>query len=178
VVASHHVVAGIWTQDLWKCSYSLNHLTSPQLLTHFILSWCSSLPPPRKGPCWWLLPCSEFALPPPSCLQERLGSDHLDVCALPGEGGCQQDTHAAVVPRLASPSLPYPVCFHLILTQRIYVSAQDVGLIFVSPTRACISAVSTKPRPMRPPLDLISIQPCLLLSPMLSPMLYAQLDFF
>jgi hypothetical protein len=33
VVVSHHVVAGIWTQDLWKssqCSYTLNHLTSPK----------------------------------------------------------------------------------------------------------------------------------------------------
>ena len=33
VVVSHHVVAGIWTQDLWKssqCSYPLSHLTSPR----------------------------------------------------------------------------------------------------------------------------------------------------
>ena len=32
VVVSHHVVAGIWTQDLWKssqCSYPLSHLASP-----------------------------------------------------------------------------------------------------------------------------------------------------
>jgi hypothetical protein len=32
VVVSHHVVAGIWTQDLWKssqCSYPLSHLLSP-----------------------------------------------------------------------------------------------------------------------------------------------------
>jgi hypothetical protein len=32
VVVSHHVVAGIWTQDLWKnsqCSYLLNHLSNP-----------------------------------------------------------------------------------------------------------------------------------------------------
>jgi hypothetical protein len=32
MVVSHHVVAGIWTQDLWKssqCSYPLSHLTSP-----------------------------------------------------------------------------------------------------------------------------------------------------
>jgi hypothetical protein len=34
VVVSHHVVAGIWTQDLRKssqCSYPLSHLTSPFL---------------------------------------------------------------------------------------------------------------------------------------------------
>jgi hypothetical protein len=42
VVVSHHVVAGIWTQDLWKssqCSYLLSHLTSPQhlLRTQFFL---------------------------------------------------------------------------------------------------------------------------------------------
>jgi hypothetical protein len=32
MVVSHHVVAGIGTQDLWKsnqCSYLLNHLSSP-----------------------------------------------------------------------------------------------------------------------------------------------------
>jgi hypothetical protein len=32
VVVSHHVVAGIWTQDLQKgsqCSYPMSHLTSP-----------------------------------------------------------------------------------------------------------------------------------------------------
>ena len=32
VVVSHHVVAGIWTQDLWKgsqCSCPLSHLSSP-----------------------------------------------------------------------------------------------------------------------------------------------------
>ena len=32
VVVSHHVVAGIWSQDLWKsswCSYLLSHLSSP-----------------------------------------------------------------------------------------------------------------------------------------------------
>jgi hypothetical protein len=32
VVVSHHVVARIWTQDLWKssqCSYPLSHLTRP-----------------------------------------------------------------------------------------------------------------------------------------------------
>jgi hypothetical protein len=37
VVVSHHMVAGIWTQDLWKssqCSYPLSHLASP-LLRHF-----------------------------------------------------------------------------------------------------------------------------------------------
>jgi hypothetical protein len=34
VVVSHHVVAGIWTQDLWKssqCSYPLSHLASPKM---------------------------------------------------------------------------------------------------------------------------------------------------
>jgi hypothetical protein len=40
---SHHVVAGIWTQDLWKCSqcsYPLSHFTSPcqALLITFIHS--------------------------------------------------------------------------------------------------------------------------------------------
>ena len=33
MVVSHHVIAGIWTQDLWKsshCSYPLSHLTSPR----------------------------------------------------------------------------------------------------------------------------------------------------
>jgi hypothetical protein len=32
MVVSHHVFAGIWTQDLWKssqCSYLLSHLSSP-----------------------------------------------------------------------------------------------------------------------------------------------------
>jgi hypothetical protein len=32
MVVSHHVVAGNWTQDLWKssqCSYPLSHLSSP-----------------------------------------------------------------------------------------------------------------------------------------------------
>jgi hypothetical protein len=32
MVVSHHMVAGIWTHDLWKssqCSYLLSHLTSP-----------------------------------------------------------------------------------------------------------------------------------------------------
>ena len=32
IFVSHHVVAGIWTQDLWKntwCSYPLSHLSSP-----------------------------------------------------------------------------------------------------------------------------------------------------
>ena len=32
MVVTHHVVAGIWTQDLWKnsqCSYPLSHLSSP-----------------------------------------------------------------------------------------------------------------------------------------------------
>jgi hypothetical protein len=35
VVVSHHVVAGIWTQDLWEnsqCSYWLSHLASPCLI--------------------------------------------------------------------------------------------------------------------------------------------------
>jgi hypothetical protein len=35
MVVSHHVVAGIWTQDLWKssqCFYLLSHLTSPAVL--------------------------------------------------------------------------------------------------------------------------------------------------
>jgi hypothetical protein len=35
MVVSHHVVAGIWTQDLWKssqCSYPLSHLSSPMCL--------------------------------------------------------------------------------------------------------------------------------------------------
>jgi hypothetical protein len=34
VVVSHHVVAGNWTQDLWKsswCSYPPSHLASPQV---------------------------------------------------------------------------------------------------------------------------------------------------
>jgi hypothetical protein len=33
MVVSHHVVAGIWTQDIWKssqCSYLLSHLSSSQ----------------------------------------------------------------------------------------------------------------------------------------------------
>jgi hypothetical protein len=37
VVMSHHVVAGIWTQDLLEsspCSYPLNHLASP----HYFLN--------------------------------------------------------------------------------------------------------------------------------------------
>jgi hypothetical protein len=36
MVVSHDVVAGIWTQDLWKssqCSYLLSHLTSPGRLS-------------------------------------------------------------------------------------------------------------------------------------------------
>jgi hypothetical protein len=40
-VVNHHVVAGIWTQDLWKssrCSYSLSHLISPS--KDFFLSIC------------------------------------------------------------------------------------------------------------------------------------------
>jgi hypothetical protein len=34
MVVNHHMVAGIWTHDLWKssqCSYLLSHLTSPSL---------------------------------------------------------------------------------------------------------------------------------------------------
>jgi hypothetical protein len=33
MVVIHHMVAGIWTHDLWKssqCSYPLSHLTSPR----------------------------------------------------------------------------------------------------------------------------------------------------
>jgi hypothetical protein len=39
VAVSHHVDAGIWTQDLQKssqCSYPLNHLVSPEVI---ILNW-------------------------------------------------------------------------------------------------------------------------------------------
>jgi hypothetical protein len=45
VVVSHHVVAGIWTQDLRKnsqCSYPLSHLTSPLISTSKLCSGTSS----------------------------------------------------------------------------------------------------------------------------------------
>jgi hypothetical protein len=60
VVVSHHVVAGIWTQDLGKssqCSYPLSHLTSPwkkslkkKYLFTFILCDCVS-------PCMYICSC-------------------------------------------------------------------------------------------------------------------------
>jgi hypothetical protein len=43
IVVSHHVIAGIWTQDLGKssqCSYPLSHLSSPHLPT----SWNTKMP--------------------------------------------------------------------------------------------------------------------------------------
>lgn len=116
-------------------------------------------PSPRKGLCaddsfpalsWLLL----WAPPPPSCPQERLGSDHLDVWALPtGQGGsaggwllpapsplppglpccfCAKVSQSplpalslGLPPQPQRPSCPTP-------TQRIYASAQDVGLMCVS----------------------------------------------
>ena len=47
MVVSHHVVAGIWTQDLWKntwCSYPLSHLSSPHnSLSYTASQWSISL---------------------------------------------------------------------------------------------------------------------------------------
>ena len=40
MVVSHHVVAGNWTQDLWKssqCSYPLSHLSNPPEILHFFV---------------------------------------------------------------------------------------------------------------------------------------------
>ena len=68
MVVSHHVVAGIWTHDLWKssqCSYPLSHLSSPLNLPFLRVlpfqNWCpeqtlrivslaltSTVPAPRK----------------------------------------------------------------------------------------------------------------------------------
>ena len=55
MVVSHHVVAGIWTQDLWRssqCSYPLSHLASPS---------CAFF----RAQVWWGL------------LLEAMGSSHL-----------------------------------------------------------------------------------------------------
>ena len=55
VVVSHHVVAGIWTQHLWKsyqCSYVLNHLTSPA--SHFNYRFTFTMFGPTVGLNW---PC-------------------------------------------------------------------------------------------------------------------------
>jgi hypothetical protein len=43
VVVSHHVVAGIWTRDLWKssqCSEPLSHLSSPKRFSYMWVSVC------------------------------------------------------------------------------------------------------------------------------------------
>jgi hypothetical protein len=43
VVVSHHVVAGIWTQDLWKssqCSHPLSHLVSPIIVLRCDIFCC------------------------------------------------------------------------------------------------------------------------------------------
>ena len=59
---SHHVVAGIWTQDLWKSiqwSYLLSHLTSPCTMHS-----CSRLPDPLKQLFYcnrWI--CDQFHRP-------------------------------------------------------------------------------------------------------------------
>lgn len=115
-------------------------------------------PSPRKGLCaddgfpalsWPPL----RALLPPSCPQERLGSDHLDVWALPrGQGG---SVGGWLLPaHTLSPGLP--CCFCAKVSQSLppcpipwastsassplpphphpknYASAQDVGLVCVS----------------------------------------------
>ena len=58
VVVSHHVVAGIWTQDLQKnsqCSYPLSHLTSP-MRNIFYVQFSHMLLPSRLGRlCWNVL---------------------------------------------------------------------------------------------------------------------------
>jgi hypothetical protein len=62
VVVSHHVVAGIWTPDLWKssqCSYPLSHLTSP-IFFFFLLSWRLICSVPEMGS--WLLPLDSWNL--------------------------------------------------------------------------------------------------------------------
>ena len=49
VVVSHHVVAGIWTQDLRKssrCSYPLSHLTSPHI-------WLFTTETKKKSDAFW-----------------------------------------------------------------------------------------------------------------------------
>jgi hypothetical protein len=56
VVVSHHVVAGIWTQDLWKgsqCSYQLSHLASPILCIFYTdnQSCCQWLESGRSVKC-------------------------------------------------------------------------------------------------------------------------------
>lgn len=93
---------------------------------------------------------------PPSFPMKRLGSDHLDVWALPrGQGGLEggrllpdptlspRACCAAFVPRLASPFPSCSACFRLCLIsppasappppQRSEMSAQDMGPICVSP---------------------------------------------
>jgi hypothetical protein len=51
VVVSHHVVTGIWTQDLQKnsqCSYPLSHLASPEHLLLLQRTWVQF-----SAPTWW-----------------------------------------------------------------------------------------------------------------------------
>ena len=58
MVVSHHVVAEIWTPDLWKssqCSYRLSHLASPCLSFLISLSDSNYTPLPAPGsPLDWV----------------------------------------------------------------------------------------------------------------------------
>lgn len=117
---------------------------------------------------------------PPSCPPKGLGSDHLDVWALPrGQGGSEggwplpaptlspRACCAAFVPRLANPfpsssgvlpSPPHlPSCPCPTPPQRIEMSAQDMGPVCVNP--ACPSVAPSVPSTwasQRPPCPMAS----------------------
>lgn len=130
---------------------------------------------PQRSPVMTALPPCSFSLVraaplPLSCPLRRLGSDHLDVWALPrGQGGSEggrllpaptlspQACCAAFVPRLANPFPPCSVSFRLCFIsppapappppQRIEMSAQDMGPIYVNPACPSFALLSLQPGP-------------------------------
>lgn len=113
---------------------------------------------------------------PPSCPLKRLGSDHLDVWALPRGQGGSEGGQLLPAPTLSpgplccfcakikvSQSLPvlfcvlpptphHPPCPCPTPPQRIEMSAQDMGPIYVNPACPCVALVSLQPGPARVPL--------------------------
>lgn len=154
--------------------------TRPSLFgSSSIITHCPLSPQGPRGddlsPALFFLFSQGFPLLP-SCPLKRLGSDHLDVWALPRGQGGSEGGQLLPVPTLSpgplccfcakikvSQSLPDLFCVlpptphHLPCPcptppQRIEMSAQDMGPICVNPACPCVTLVSLQPGPASAPL--------------------------
>lgn len=153
--------------------------TRPSLFgSSSVTTHCPLCPQGPRGddlsPALFFLFSQGFPLPP-SCPLKRVGSDHLDVWALPrGQGGSEggscflpppfpQAHCAAFVPRLRLAS-SFPSCFCVLPPtphrppcpcptppQRNEMSAQDMGPIYVNPACPSVALVSLQPGPASAP---------------------------